>query len=161
MFDPDVLRKKAVEDCLALAERELTGAFHAEPVIVPDAEAVTWDPIELRQGVDQTVVLWRRYSQFEVVLDDEDRVVGYEDHDKWQKCRWEPLTDDEALAVARTSGLLRPGMTLVRSRKGQGECLELLLRESLGREATADWVVRINPSRRAVISFLPVEEDPA
>jgi hypothetical protein len=156
MVDLDTLQKKALADCLAFAEQHLSGEFHAEPVPVPAAEALSWDPVELRYVVDQTVVLWRRYGQFEVVLDEEDRVVGYVDHDKWQKCRWEPLTDGEALTIARTSGLLRPGLRLVESRKGEGDCLELRLEEP-GRNAPPGLVVRINPARRVVISVLPPE----
>jgi hypothetical protein len=157
MVDLDTLQKKALAACLALAEQQLNGEFLAEPVEVPTDEALSWDPIELRYVVDQTAVLWRRYGQFEVVLDEEDRVVGYVDHDKWQKCRWEPLTDGEALTIARTSGLLRPGLKLVESGKGEGDCLELRLEEP-GKKAAPGLVVRINPARRAVISVLPAEE---
>lgn len=157
MVDLDTLQKKALADCLAFAGQQLTGDFHVEPVPVPDDEALSWDPVELRYVVDQTAVLWRRYGQFEVVLDAEDRVVGYVDPDKWEKCRWEPLTDAEALSIARTSGLLRPGLRLVESRKGEGDCLELRLEEP-GRNAPPGLVVCINPVRRAVISVLPAEE---
>jgi len=157
MVDLDTLQKKALADCLALAEAQLSGEYRAEPVAAPADEALVWDPVELRYVVDQTVVLWRRYGQFEVVLDEEDRVVGYVDHDKWQKCRFEPLPDGEALSIARTSGLLRPGLRLIESRKGEGDCLELRLEEP-GPKAAPGLVVRINPVRRAVISVLPAEE---
>jgi hypothetical protein len=158
MVDLDTLQKKAVADCLAFAEQQLSGEYRAEPIPVPPEEALSWDPVELRYVVDQSVVLHRRYSQFEVVLDADDRVVGYVDHDKWEKCRWEPLTDGEALSIARTSGLLRPGLRLTGSRRGEGDCLELILAEP-GRNAAPGLVVRINPARRAVISVLPADED--
>jgi len=159
MVDLDTLQKKALAACRDFAEQQLSGEFQVEPVAAPADQALSWDPIELRYVVDQTVVLWRRYGQFEVVLDEEDRVVGYVDHDKWQKCRWEPLTDGEALSIARTSGLLRPGVRLVESRRGEGDCLELRLEEP-GPKAPAGLVVRINPVRRAVISVLPTQEAP-
>jgi hypothetical protein len=157
MVDLDTLQKKALADCLAFAEQQLSGDFHAEPIPVPAEEALAWDPVELRYTVDAPVVLWRRYGQFEVVLDADDRVVGYVDHDKWQKCRWEPLTDGEALALVRESGLLRPALRLVESRRGEGDCLELRLEEP-GKNPGPALLVRINPARRAVISILPVEE---
>jgi hypothetical protein len=158
MVDLDTLQKKAVADCLAFAEQQLSGDFRAEPVPIPPAEALSWDPVELRYVVDQTAVLYRRYSQFEVVLDADDRMVGYVDHDKWEQCRWEPLSDGEALTLARASGLLRPGLRLAESRRGEGDCLELLLAEP-GRNAAPGLVVRINPARRAVISVLPAGEE--
>jgi hypothetical protein len=157
MVDLDTLQKKALADCLAFAEEHLSGEFRAEPVPMPADEALSWDPMELRYVADQTVVLWRRYSQFEVVLDAEDRVVGYVDHDKWLKCRWEELPEEEALSLARTSGLLRPELKLVEARKGEGDCLELYLREQ-GRNPPPGLVVRINPALRVVISILPEEE---
>ncbi len=158
MVDLDTLQKKALADCLALAEQQLSGDFRAEPVPIPAEDALSWDPVELRYIVDQTAVLYRRYGQFEVVLDEDDRVAGYVDHDKWQQCRWEPLSDGEALTIARTSGLLRPGLRLVESRRGEGDCLELRLEEP-GRNAAPGLVVRINPARRAVISVLPADEE--
>jgi hypothetical protein len=155
LFDLDTLQKKAIEDCLAFAQEHLNGDFRAEPIPVADDAALTWDPVELRYVADRSLVLWRRYGQFEVVLDADDRVVGYVDHDKWEKCRWEPLTDEEALSVARTSGLLRPGLKLVESRQGEKGSLELLLE---GTEPSVGLRVCINPARRAVISILPLEE---
>lgn len=158
MVDLDTLQKKALADCLALAEEQLSGEYRAEPVPIPAEDALAWDPVELRYVVDQTAVLYRLYGQFEVVLDADDRVVGYVDHDKWQQCRWAPLSDGEALTIARTCGLLRPGLRLVESRKGEGDCLELRLEEP-GRNAAPGLVVRINPTRRAVISALPADEE--
>jgi hypothetical protein len=155
LFDLDTLRKKAIEAGLAFAQEHLNGEFRAEPIAVADDAALTWDPVELRYVADRSLVLWRRYGQFEVVLDAEDRVVGYVDHDKWEKCRWEPLTDEEALSIARTSGLLRPGLRLVESRQGEKGSLELRLE---GAAPSAGLRVCINPARRAVISILPLEE---
>lgn len=155
LFDLDTLQKKATEACLAFVQEHLNGEFLAEPIPAPEDAALTWDPVELRYVADRSLVLWRRYGQFEVVLDAEDRVVGYVDHDKWEKCRWEPLTDAEALAIARTSGLLRPGLELVESRQGEKGSLELRLE---GQEPAEGLRVSINPARRAVISVLPVEE---
>ncbi|WP_224240872.1 hypothetical protein [Hyalangium gracile] len=156
MVDLDTLQKKALEDCLAFAEQHLSGEFRAEPVLVAPEDALSWDSVELRYVVDQTAILYRRYSQFEVVLDADDRVVGYVDHDKWEKCRWEPLSDGEALTIARSSGLLRLGLRLVESRKGEGDCLELRFEEP-GPNAAPGLTVRINPVRRAVISVLPAD----
>ncbi|WP_224363351.1 hypothetical protein [Hyalangium versicolor] len=158
LHDLETLQKKAIEEGLAFAQQHLTGDFLAEPIAQSDDAALTWDPVELRYVADRSLVLWRRYGQFEVVLDAEDRVVGYVDHDKWEKCRWEPLTKEEALAIARNSGLLRPGLELVESREGEKGSLELLL--AVPREEPSQGLrVCINPARRAVISVLPVEDE--
>ncbi|MBN1208025.1 MAG: hypothetical protein JXB05_24385 [Myxococcaceae bacterium] len=156
MFDLKTLQKKAIADCLAFAQQHLSGDYLAEPIELPPEQALVWDPVELRYAVDRSMVLWRRYGQFEVVLDADNRVVGYVDHDKWERCRWEPLTDAEALAIARASALLRPGLKLVESRQGEKGCLELRL-EPPGEEPSLGLLVRINPARRAVISLLPAE----
>jgi hypothetical protein len=155
--DLEALQKKAIEDALAFAQEHLSGDFVAEPIPQADDAALKWDPVELRYVADRSLVLWRRYSEFEVVLDADDRVVGYVDHDKWEKCGWEPLTNEEALSIARTSGLLRPGLELVEARQGEKGSLELRL--AAPREAPSQGLrVRINPARRAVISVLPAEE---
>ena len=157
LYDLDTLQKKAIADCLAFAEQHLSGDYRAEPIPLPDAEALSWEPIELRYVVDRSVVLWRRYGQFEVVLDADDRVVGYVDPDKWEKCRWEPLTEGEALSIARATGLVGPGLQVVSSQQGEKGCLELRL-EAPKADAAPGLQVRINPARRAVISILPAEE---
>src|SRR5689334_16046269 len=100
LHDLEALQKKAMEDCLAFAQQHLTGDFLAEPIPMKDDVALTWDPVALRYVADRSMVLWRHYGQFEVTLDASNRVVGYVDHDKWEKCRWEPLTDEEALSIA-------------------------------------------------------------
>lgn len=158
MRDLDSLQQQALSDSLAFAQRHLTGDFHAEPVPMSREQALSWDPVELRYVADQTVVLWRRYGEFEVVLDEDSRVVGYVDHDKWEKCRWVPLSEDESLAIARTSGLLRPGLKLAGAGQGERGCLELRL-EASRQDPAPGLVVRINPARRAVISVLPAEEE--
>jgi hypothetical protein len=154
MLDLEKLRKQAVDDCLAHVQKELEGQFHVEPIPEPPEECLSWDPALLRYAFDVGMDIGWRYGQFEVVLDAEDRVVGFVDHDKWLDCRWEPLTDEEALRIARSSGLLRQSVRKAESRQGEKGCLEMVL-EVLGGKQPERMLVRINPARRAVISLLP------
>jgi hypothetical protein len=154
MLDLEKLRKQAADDCLAHVQKELEGQFHVEPIPEPPEECLSWDPVHLRYAFDVGMEIGWRYGQFEVVLDTEDRVVGYVDHDKWLDCRWEPLTGEEALRIARATGLLRQSLRVAESREGEKGCLELVLEVLGGREAERVFV-RINPARRAVISLLP------
>jgi hypothetical protein len=155
MVELEKLERQAVADCLAHVKEHLEGEYHVEPIPEPPAERLSWDSSLLRYTYDIGMELWWRFGQFEVVLDAEDQVVGYVDHDKWLDCRWEPLTEGEALQIARSSGLLRQGLRTVESKQGEKGCLELLV-EVLGGARPAHVQVLINPARRAVISILPV-----
>jgi hypothetical protein len=155
MLELDKLKGKAVAECLAHVEQHLEGMYWIEPIPEPADESVSWDASLLRYVYDIAMVVWRRYGQFEVVLDADDKIVGYVDHDKWLECRWEPLADEEALAIARASGLVRSGIRKVKSTRGERDCLELMLELVAPHEAER-LQVRINPARRAIISILPV-----
>lgn len=155
MLELDKLKGKAVAECLAHVEQHLEGTYWIDPIPEPADESVSWDASLLRYVYDIAMVVWRRYGHFEVVLDADDRIVGYEDHDKWLECRWEPLTDEEALAIARASGLVRSAIRQVKSTRGERDCLELML-ELAAPEGAERLQVRINPARRAIISILPV-----
>jgi hypothetical protein len=155
MLDLDKLQKQAVTDCLEHVKEHLEGEFHVEPIPEPPEECLSWESSLLRYVYDVGLEVWWRCGQFEVVLDAQDQVVGYVDHDKWLECRWEPLTDEEALRIARSSGLLRQGLRKLDARQGEKGCLELLVEVLQGQKAE-QVQVRINPARKAVISILPV-----
>jgi hypothetical protein len=149
------LQKKAIDTCRAHAEATLEGTYQVE-ALEPTLE---WDPLDLRTVFEQPMTVWRACSAFEVLLDEADRPVGYVDHDKWTECAWRDLPEQEAVSLVRATGLVPGSFELTGRARGERECLELTF-EELAARPPRRIRVRVNPSRRCVISIVP-EEEPA
>ncbi len=153
LIQPTELQDKAVEACRKRVEAALEGEYLVEP-LEADLE---WDPVSHRHVYDQPMVVWRAYGAFEVILDAQDRPVGFLDEDKWLRCAWRDLPEAEAVALARASQMVPANLALVGRSRGEKDCLELVFGE---KEGSRDGVrVRINPVRKAVISVVPFAED--
>ena len=152
MLEEDELIQKAHDDCLAHAQEVISGDLEID---LEEAD-LEWDPIQLRHVFDQPMVVWRRFGEFEVVLDDEDRPVGFIDAGGWKDCEWAPVAQDQALTLAGSSGwlstALEPVRELTRGENGSA-ILEVI---DLARPANRQrFTVEINPARMAIISILP------
>jgi hypothetical protein len=147
------LRDKALNACTAHVEATLEGTFHLETL----PHALEWNPVELRHQFEQPLVLWRVYDTFEVLLDEQNRPVGFVDGDKWRSCLWKELAVGVGEALARATGLVPPHFALSGQRRGEKDCLELIFVDG---KLPGGLLVRINPARRAVISVGPLEASP-
>lgn len=145
------LERRCVDACRKRVEATLEGEYHVEP----KAPALEWDPIALAHVFDQPMVVWRALSAFEVLVDDRGRPVGFVDEDKWLRCSWAELPQDEAVALARATGLVPPDLSLASAARGEKDCLELVFAAARGPGGAR---VRLNPSRAAVISVEPLPE---
>jgi len=145
------LEARAIEHCRTKVDATLEGEFRVEP-LEPD---LGWDPVFLCHVHDQPMVLWRAFDAFEVILDADDRPVGFVDEDKWRSCSWRELPLNEAEALARSTGLVPHGLLLAEHAPGERGCL--VLRFSTETPDGPHVCVRINPERRAVISVEPEE----
>jgi hypothetical protein len=155
LLDRAELERRSVDACRKHVEATLEGEYAVDPL----EHALEWDPIALAHVFDQPLVVWRALSAFEVLVDGEDRPVGFVDEDKWLRCAWEELPRDEAVGLARATGFVPPEARLLSSGRGEKDCLELVFAERPGARAAVR--VRINAPRRAVISVEPLAETAA
>jgi hypothetical protein len=147
----EVLQEKARADGLALA-REVFGG----EVLVDTGEAtVEWNARDLRFIYDDVLTVWKRFTTFEVIVDDGDEVVGFVDEDKWSDCRAAPLADERAIELLRETGLFRGRLTVVGRSAGPEGCVELLVRSDTHPQGLVRRVL-INPVTCAVIAVEPV-----
>jgi hypothetical protein len=151
LLRPEDLRAKALAACTAHIEATLEGTYHLDAL----PNELEWSPVELRHHFEQPLVVWRAYDTFEVLLDAQDRAVGFVDGDKWGSCAWRELPPGVAEGLARATGLVPAGFTLGALRRGEKDCLELVFEEG---KRPDKLLVRINSARRVVISVEPLRE---
>lgn len=147
------LREKALGACAEHVEAMLEGTYDLEAL----PHELEWSPVELRHHFEQPVVVWRKYDTFEVLLDEQNRAVGFVDADKWRSCAWKELPAGSAEALARATGLVPARVAVTATRRGEKDCLELFFAEE---KVPGGLLVRINPARKVVISVEPVEVPP-
>ncbi len=147
------LREKALVACAEHVEAMLEGTYHLETL----PHELEWSPVELRHHFEQPIVVWRIYDTFEVLLDEQDRPVGFVDGDKWRSCAWKELPADVAEALARGTGFVPARLAVTATHRGDKDCLELVFAEGT---LPSRLLVRINPARKVVISVEPVEGPP-
>jgi len=154
MLSKEQLQDRSREDCLRHARQDLTGELKVE---LGQADP-HWSPVALREVFEQSMVIWRRIGRFEVLLDEDDVPVGFVDPDKWEDCRWRDLTEWDIRDLVGRTRLVRDGFAVRQAGRSRGDCLEAVLVEEPGDPNPKLLRVRINPSRRAVISLLPEQE---
>lgn len=148
MIDPAQLSQTAHDNCL----QHVTSLFEGEYAVQVLGNQTNWNPRELRQMFEQAMTVWRKYGEFEVILDEHDTPVGYIDHDKWTGCKWRELTPEQIKAIVSPYDPARADLTLHDIRRGDRDCVEV--RVKVGNEA--EFFARINPERLALIAFVPV-----
>ena len=149
MTVPPELMQRAIEECRRHVESALEGEFLVEPV----ASHESWDRIALRRRAKIDMVIWRAFAEVEVLLDEEDRPVGYVDPEKWTDCAWEPVSTADAERWVRDTGLVPTGMRLDSAARGEKDCLELVFRSD--EQGIRSVRARVNPRRKAIISVVP------
>ena len=104
MLSREQLQQTARDDCLSHAKQVVAGELKVE---LGESEQ-RWSPTHLRYVFDQAMVIWRQIAPFEVLLDADDRPVGFVDPDKWQDCQWRQLGqwDVQDLAVCDRDGVV-------------------------------------------------------
>lgn len=154
MAHRDELRQQAKEDCLRHVE-----ALFDETFVVELGESMEqWSPVMLRHLFEQPMVLWQRYGTFEVILDAENRPVGYVDESQWVGCAWEPLNYHEVLDLIKQTPLALPKLVIEKMEQGEQKCMVVLLKQVASEEPPARWLAQINGAKRSIISIEPVEE---
>lgn len=152
LLDGADLARRCVDACRKHVEATLEGEY----VVEPQEPFLEWDPIALAHVFDQPMIVWRAVAGFEVLLDARDRPVGFVDEDKWLRCAWQDLPEEEALGLARATGFVPPEARLLSAGRGEKDCLELVFAEKPAGPRRVR--VRINPARKAVISAEPIPE---
>lgn len=156
MSTNEQLQQKAREECLQRAHAEFPGDL----MVTINTTEREWDSIFLREMFHQTMVVWRKTSQFEVLLDPEtNRPVGFEDHAAWHGCETAPLTAEEIMEMASRTGLADPHMKLASFQSGSKGCIEALLKPTRQSRVRRSLRVQINAKRRLVISIWPESQN--
>lgn len=147
MLDPSQLSQTAHDDCRKHVELLFEGAYHVEVL----NHGTAWNPRELRNVFSQSMTVWRQYGEFDVILDAQNTPVGYIDHDKWTGCAWRELTPEQVKAIVSPLDPLRADVEIRSIARGERDCLEA----RVGVGGVAEFLVRINPARAAIIAFIP------
>lgn len=153
MLSEDQLQKKAVEDC----ENHVAAVVTGDILVEPSEPNLSWKPVELRHVFDQHMIVWRRCADFEVVLNANNEPVGYIDGDKWLECEWVDLSHATIVDLAARTGFVPADSSVLSAHAGPDQCVEATLSTEPDKADAPRYVVRINPSRRRVISILPEE----
>lgn len=152
MLDAGSLSEQAHDDCLAHVEATIEGDLLIE---LKESE-LEWSPIQLRHLFSQPMVVWRRVSRFEVILDDRSQPVGFVDEGSWKGCNWTAIGADQAIALLRrtgwTSGEIEALDEVV---EGPGGCVELRVRDRGRSAGEQELRARINAATMKVISLVP------
>jgi hypothetical protein len=149
MLSEEDLKKKAQQDCLKHAEGTVRGELKVE---LGDFDRY-WSRRELRHVFDQAMVIWRKSGTFEILLDENNKPVGFVDPDKWDKCQWQPMGDWEVRAMVQQTGLVAEGCGIENICRGERNCVEATVIEKPAEPDSRRFTVKINPSRRALISM--------
>jgi len=105
------------------------------------------------------MVIWRRFGEFQVILDEANRPVGFLDPGNRRDCAWAPLDIQGALEVVRESGWLS-GQAEADGQVGRSthDSAVLAVRDPGGAVRSQRWLVEINPVTKQLISILPQRE---
>jgi hypothetical protein len=155
MPEPSTLQHKARDECLRRAQDAFPD--HELDVELLDS-ARSWHPFLLRHVFRQPMVVWRRSSHFDVLVDPATgEPVGLENPDGWRDCRWVPMAEADVLAMAARTALVDDqAMAVASLEQGPRGCAEAVLRPRREGADARPLRVRINPARRVLISIEPI-----
>ena len=106
LLPPATLEARALVE----AQRTLDALLDAELAIVPAPAQSDWQPTQRRQVHRQTLTVYRRFDQVEVVVDAEGRPLRFLARERMAAPTEDArLSPEEQLAIAATSGLLGEG----------------------------------------------------
>jgi len=149
------LERTAVEECLEHVREVVPG----EILVEPGEGVLEFDEEDLRHLFDQSLTVWRRFGEMEIVLDEEDRPVGFVDPGQQEDCVWMPLPESEILRIVRATGYARPDWQVLRHEKQDDGSLFAALGPIAGGFSRERAHARINPRRKTVIALRPVAEE--
>ena len=152
MIPPIEIQKRAVDDCL----EHVGGLLDGEYIAIPSEPDVEWDAFDQRHVLNQSLELFRRYSSFEVYLDERNTVVGFYDPSEWEDCTWEIIPYQEVLEILRSSVLDLPKIIVETIDRGERESMDVYVHHRLLNGDVVRWFAQINPSRKTIISIKPV-----
>lgn len=151
MKTPQQLQQQAVKDCEGHVASVLKGKF----LIEPGEPHTDWNPLDFRREYDQPLIVWRESSDFDVVLDDQDKPVGYIDKDKYLNCQYRAMTHGEIIALAAATGYVPADSSVVSAAQGPHDCVEATLATEPERVDSPRYLVQINPTRKSIIAIVP------
>ncbi|HYE75491.1 MAG TPA: hypothetical protein VEF04_19270 [Blastocatellia bacterium] len=156
MQSREQLTQIAIEHCRKAAAQNVKGELFIE---VNDADQ-TWNPRELRHIYEQQMTVWRRYGEFEVIVDESGEMVGFIDHDKYNKSVGGVLSEAEAQALIKKAKLLPSDARFIKLQEHQIDQLKRTFRATYALTdplATHSQVeVEINSTTREIIALRPI-----
>lgn len=145
------LSQKAEADCTRL----LKEFFKEEPLIEVQHSGTEWDEEDFRHTYEYEAEIWLASANFDVVVDEANRPVGYVDHSKWKNCSWKDFPRNQVVPLAAETGYVPATSLLIGYGRGPNGCLEARLLTDPARADSPRYAVRINPTLGRIISILP------
>jgi hypothetical protein len=156
MQNRELLSTLAVAQCRNVASPRIQGELFIEV----NASEVNWNPLQLRHIYEQQMTIWRKYSGFEVIMDEAGEVVGFVHHDKYAKSVGGILTEEDAQAAVRKAGVLPSDARFIRLREHKLDDLVRTFRATYilaeATETHSQIEVEINSITREIIAVRPV-----
>lgn len=149
LLSPEALEARA----LAEARRTLDGLLDAEIGLVPGPGQSDWQPSQRRQVHRQSITVYRRFDEVELVVDAAGRPLRFLSRERLAAPVGDArLTPDEQLAIARSSGLLDESAQITASDTRRLVALTIA-------QDRSPRVVRflLHPALRLVVAFTVVD----
>lgn len=150
------LSSQAVDHCRDAASQRIKGEVFVEV----NSSEVNWDPLKLRHIFEQQMTIWRKYSGFEVIMDEFGEVVGFVDHDKYDKSVGGLLGEDDAKQLVKKAKVIPSDARFIRLREHQLDEVRRTFRATFvladALETHSQVEVEINSTTRDIIAVRPI-----
>lgn len=146
------LQEKVLQETLAQAASQFTGELD----ISLASTVEEWDSTLLRQVLDVSMNVRYALSDFEVILDKEEKVAGFIDHAQWKKCQYVAISETELVQIGVASGWLSAAVHLQKPcHQGQKDDAVIELTYNIDKTQTR-YLAGFNVGKRSMIYLVPV-----
>lgn len=156
MLNAADLPKLALKSCLDHARKRVNGDL----IVTATGSHSGWDDFQMRHVYSQAMTIWRRYGQFDIIMDGSGAMVGFIDHGKYEDAGDEPMSREDALEMIRKAGVVPPSARLenyllVTPKSGRGKVWKAVFALEKPAKDYALLDVEINSTKKTIISVRP------
>jgi hypothetical protein len=150
------LAEKALRTCREHAAKTLKGDLFIE-IVSAEKE---WDKVQLRTVFDQSMVIWKRYGGFDVILDRHGLVAGFVDHQSYRDTGDLEMSARDLPPILAGERLIPPGAVMIRFAQHRPAVDTKTYKATYRlRHPTPDYdglEVEVNPKKKTLIAVRPV-----
>ena len=152
MIPADELVERGEALARAVADAALGGPVHVRT----EASRVEWDDHRNRHVHEQELSIWKAFALLDVILDEQQRVVGFVDHEAYRRADDSSGLGDEDIRGLVADDELLPAHTRVVGHAFSpgpegGRLIGVTVEHGERR-----WLVEINPARRVIAAVRPL-----